>query len=225
MAVNDEKKFLIGNLFRIPQLITFFKKEESHPGFLNTRVCYEKPVPIGDKGMHCTEHIQPGNEYSLQELLRRMIIYSDEQAAALLEPYMDAELFQKVFQDLDLPAPVKDHRDFLISARDCSVFLKVLYNASYLNTAHAEQCTELLAQRTARLGITSALPNHCRVAHYLGITQDGKQMQLSESALIFISGKAYLLTIMAQGNESDQLATLFSSISRNVYQDLTGILM
>ena len=72
MAVNDEKKFLIGNLFRIPQLITFFKKEESHPGFLNTRVCYEKPLPIGDKGMHCTEHIQPGNEYSLQELLRQI---------------------------------------------------------------------------------------------------------------------------------------------------------
>jgi len=222
ISVEDDEKYSPGSLLKVPELITIMKMKEKDPDVLNTRLYFDKPIEINKTATFITKGIEPGKYYTVKELLNYMIAHSDNNATYLLNQFMDIPTFKKVFTDLGLSEPDMTSSDYKITAKEFSVFMKVLYNASYLSIRDSEFCTELLSKCDFSKGLMAGLPEHCNAAHKFGEGGDAKTrtFNLSESGIVYCKDKTYLITIMTNGPDMKALAPVISSISRLVHDKL-----
>ncbi|MFS6553880.1 serine hydrolase, partial [Staphylococcus aureus] len=111
--------------------------------------------------------LKNGTAYKVSTLLEKMIVDSDNGAKDLLLENMSDEYLTGIYTDLGLVAPADDG-SYLISAKSYSLFLRILYNASYLNNENSEFALKLLSQATFKNGLVKDLPEGTIVAHKFG---------------------------------------------------------
>jgi beta-lactamase class A len=217
ISIGDQHKYSPGSLLKVPELITFMKMNEREPGLLDRKLTYDQPLVSDKVPTYTSRSIELGKSYTIRELLHYMIAYSDNHATALLNRYMDIPTFKKVFTDLGMPAPDLSKPEYLISAKDYSLFMKVLYNASYLSNRDSEFCTELLSHCNFKEGLMAGIPADSQVAHKFGEGGPSDNPHLSESGIVFINGHTYLLTVMTKGHDMRELPAVIRDVSNVVY--------
>ncbi len=219
-GINVDGKFLPGSLMKVPELICVLKTEEANPGFLNKKLTYNKAYNIDKKPRYLSKTIQMGQSYTVKELLTYMIAYSDNNATTLLFDNLDLNLFKKVFTDMGLQAPDFTAQNYPLSARDFSIFMRVLYNSSYLTEKHSEFATELLGKCNFTEGLVAGLPSSLKVAHKFGESGDPQHFEFSESAIVYLKGNPYVVTVMTKGKVSEKLPGVIKQISETVYRQM-----
>lgn len=224
MSINPDEKFSPGSLLKVPELITFLKMEERKPGILK-EVCKVNTLPgaVPDKNpVFLSKSIQAGKSYTTDELLRYMISYSDNNATILLNNRMDAGIFEKVFTDIGLAAPDIHAADYPVSVLDYSKFFRVLFNASYISAGHSEYAAEILSTCDFKQGFVGGLPAGTKIIHKFGESGSPDMHDLSESAIIYVNDKPYLLTVMVKGKDLLKLPVVLSECAKSVYADVSG---
>lgn len=217
MCINDTETYYPGSLIKVPGLISYLKMAEKNPQLLNKKLVFNSNGRSIPNQTFNSRQIQPGKEYTIRELLKYMISYSDNNATYLLNKNVDMAVFQKLFTDLNIPKFTKNNS--VITAKNFSIFLNVLFNASYLNRENSEFAVELLKECDFKLGMVKGLPLNTVVAHKFGEMGDDITRQLHESGLIYIHNTPYLLTIMTKGYDVKELPEIISTMSKMVYQD------
>jgi beta-lactamase class A len=107
--------------------------------------------------------------------------------------------------------------DIPITVREYSLFLRVLFNASYLNIEDSEYCTGLLSQSDFDKGLLSGLPAGTRVAHKFGEAGDTVNAHFSEAGIIYLDNNPYLITVMTKGRDPKLLPAVVANISRTIF--------
>lgn len=221
--INPNENFHPASLIKVPLLITFLHEAEKNPQILEKKVVFEKQENMPTQHFNSLT-IEPGNTYTIKELLKYMIVYSDNNATNLLNQNVDKEEFKKAFSDLNIPEPDLRDPNFLISAKRYSRFILVLYNASYLSNASSEYAMELLTQCNFKEGMVKQIPTDTKVAHKFG--EWGSNLsnvhELHESGIVYVKGKPYLLTIMTRGANPLQLTDVVNKISKVIYDDVSA---
>ena len=221
IEINPQDSFQPGSLLKIPILITFLKMDEDKPGVLNSYVICDKLHEGNVVANITTKTIKVGQRYTAKELLHYMIVNSDNNATFLLEQYMNMDIYNKVYTDLGINISNLNSRDlFHLSARQYSVFFKILFNATYLNNDHSEFAASMLCESDFKDGLIKELPQNVKVAHKFGETGTQSMQELSESGIVYLKDKTYLITIMTRGREQQKLATVISDISKLVYNTI-----
>ena len=218
IAINETEKYSPGSLLKVPELITLYKMEELHPGFLAKSYKYEKPFVTHRNINFESKHIEPGKSYTVKDLIRYMIVYSDNEATMMLNQIIDRNLFNKVFSDVGLKEPDYNSMDYPMTAPDYSVFFKELFNGSYLSFSSSENCMKLLSETEFNEGMISGLPAGCAAAHKFGEGGPVQAPNFSESALIYCGKRPYLLTVMTKGTDIKKLPPVVKDISRKVFE-------
>jgi len=221
-GINVEEKFKPGSLLKIPELIAFLKMNEKNPGLLDKKYLFNQQLQSDKKPVFTSKSIQLGQSYSVRELLKYMIVHSDNNATFILNSILDIETFKKVFVDLGLDAPDWNASDYPVNVKDVSIFMRALYNASYLSTADSEYAISLLTQSDFKLGVAASLPEGTLFSHKFGEAGDITEKQLHETAIIYLKNRPYLVTIMTKGNSFDTLPEVIKQISGMVYRDFAG---
>lgn len=221
-VVNETEKYQPGSLFKVPVLITILKMDEENPGFLNKVITYDHPIQVDKKLSYPSKSIQVGNRYTVKELLAYMIKYSDNAATVLLEQNMKNEILQKLFSDIGLEVPNAYSNEYLFTAKDYSLFMRAIFNASYLSIENSEFAAELLSECNFKEGIEKGIPSNTKIAHKFGEAGSNDEKQLHESAVIYLGDKGYLLTVMTKGKDIKTLSNLIGEISRAVYNDFSS---
>lgn len=219
-AVNGDEKYMPGSLMKVPELIAYLKMNELRPGTLDKVIPFNKVEVIDRTTNFNSKSIQLGHQYTVRELLKYMISYSDNNATALLNNNIDLEVFKKVFTDLNLPAPDWGAKSYPISAKEFTVFMRALYNGTYLNDENSEIATKLLSQCDFKQGMIAGLPAHTKVAHKFGEAGTTTEQQLSESAIVYLDNNPYMITVMTRGNDYKKLPQVIKEISSAVYQQM-----
>ncbi len=220
MNINENEKYNPGSLLKVPELIAFMKMDEKHPGLLNKKIRYDHPL-VSDKHTNfLSKSIQLGHEYTIKELLSYMITYSDNNATLLLNQQIDVAVFNNVFTDLGLPVPDSKANQYPITAKDYSLFMRALFNGSYLTIEDSEFCTSLLATCSFPEGMESGLPATIKMAHKFGEGGFDKAPQFSESGIVYIDNRPYLLTVMTSGANMKQLPKVVGDIAHMVYENM-----
>lgn len=217
-GTNVNEKFLPGSLMKVPELIAYLKMNELKPGTLDRVISFDKVTDTDRHTNFNSKSIQVGKKYTIRELLTYMIKYSDNQATSLLNENIDIKIFGKVFTDLGLPIPDWKSPSYPISSRDYSLFMRALYNGSYLNKENSEIGAELLSQCDFKRGLIAGLPKYSKVIHKFGESGDTSGQQLSESAIVYLDNNCYVLTVMTAGKDYKQLPLIIKEISASVYQ-------
>ena len=222
-AINEELEYEPGSLFKVPILMAYLKLSEKKPNVLEKELLFDTPFAINKNVAYQSKQIKLGSKYTVRQLLTYMITYSDNNATALLNNNLEADVLYKLFTDLNLVIPDIKAQHYYFTVKDYSLFLRTLYNATYLSVANSEYAMELLEKCEFKGGIVNGLPSNVRVAHKFGESGTPVEMQLHESAIIYDKDKTYLLTVMTKGKDNKSLSSLISKISELVHKNIMNI--
>ena len=222
MCINENETYEPGSLFKVPVLIAILKMNEKNPGFLNKKIKYEKIITLDKNVAFVSKTIQLGQTYTIRELLTYMIKYSDNAATILVENNMSTEVLQKLFSDVGIEVPNVYATKYLFNVRDYSIFMRIIYNVGYLTMEDSEFAAELLTQCDFKDGIVKGIPKNIKLSHKFGESGNQIEKQLHETAIVFLEGKPYLLTIMTKGKDNNTLCKLIAEISNAVYVDVNN---
>ena len=218
VCINDTETYRPGSLLKVPELITFLRENELHPGLLDKMIKYDHIYQSNKSVVFTSKSIELGKSYSIRELLRFMIEYSDNNATILLNNCMDANQFKKTFTDLGLKEPSMQASDYPVTSKDYSLFFEELYNAGYLTIEDSENAVELLTKCNFKDGLMCGIPQDALIAHKFGEAGDNNIHELHEAAIIISGNKRYQITVMTKGKDLKQLSDVIKNISKIVYQ-------
>lgn len=165
-----------------------------------------------------------GAEYTVGDLLLRMLAYSDNNAAhLLLMRVVDRAELDRVYGVLRMQSPRVPEDDEYLSVQTFASFFRVLYNATYLSQDASEWMLEALAQAEYRRGLVAGVPDGVPVAHKFGeAAADGTgAVQLHDCGIVYAPRRPYLLCVMSRGKDFERLHEAISAISAEVYAAVT----
>lgn len=211
---NETEKFNPGSLIKVPVMMTYLLAAEKNPSILDHKVKFVPGKEYVPTQTFNSKGIIPGKDYSVRDLMRYMIIYSDNNATMLLNQGLDIPLFKKMFVELGLSEPDVHDKFYQISAKDYSVFFKVLFNGSYLSKVSSDFAINLLSQAEYKDGILKGISDDkITVAHKFGEGGTKELHELHETALVYTSERPYLITVMTKGKNIEALPSVLSQIS------------
>lgn len=222
MGINENENYSPASLLKVPVLIAVLKKAELTPGLLTSTMLYEQPVDQFGQNITDQQMIQPGNSYTVEDLLMRMIKHSDNEAKNLLFQLIGEEYFQKVINELGLYIPGMVTEDFM-SVRNYSSFFRVLYNATYLSKEMSEKALYILSNTSFAEGIVAGVPQGVTVSHKFGERgyRDTNIKQLHDCGIVYPKDRApYLLCVMTRGTDFKEEGKIIAEISSMVYKSV-----
>lgn len=225
-GINEKEDYSIASLFKLPVTIAYFKLSEYDSSILQKNVEYNVGNSFNDlMNIKAAKVLQPGKVYSIEELIEHMLIYSDNDAAYMLNNLIDKKYLEKVFFDLDIHLPMEDgtYRD-QVTAQKYSAILRSLYNASYLSRENSDKVLEILSNAQFKDGLVAGVPNNVVVSHKFGeIVRENAftPVSLHDCGIIYKKNRPYILCVMTQGNNLDDLKAVIGNISKIVYDGVT----
>ncbi len=228
-GVNEDEKFIPASLLKMPMLIAYYKLREDETNLFEKEILYQGKDFNVDRNTAEASNIQPGNTYTVQQLLRTMIVDSDNNALELLYEFRKDAL-KDVFDDLQVPLP--DTRsdiaseDFL-SPKEMAKFYLVLYHGSYLRKADSDAALQLLSEVKYKDGLVAGVPSDVVVSHKYGerkftIANGDVHNEFHDCGIFYYTKNPYKLCIMTKGKDLDieKSSKIISSLSRIVYENL-----
>jgi hypothetical protein len=213
-----EQQYYPGSMLKVPLLMTILKQVQRDKSLLERKLQFQSPnklsvfVPVQNP-------MQVGNFYTVQELLERMILHSDNDATTLLFSIYSKELYDELFLKLSIPVQNADDVYYQITASDMAKFFRVLYNASYLSSLYSEYSLDLLTKSDFRQGVLQSIPSGTRVAHKFGERfTAGSDVQLHESAIVYRGSAAFVITIMTEGKNINDLSGVIGALSKICFE-------
>ena len=164
--------------------------------------------------------------YTIEDLINRMIIYSDNTAYEILSESIDYKKFMDLFDYLgvDFSKALTDPLGNIISVKDYAAFYRILFNASYLNKEMSEKALKLLSQTTYKNGLVARLPSNLIVAHKFGERKYlvTAEVQLHDCGIVYLPNHPYLICVMTRGKDFASLESVIQDISFVAYQNSFG---
>jgi beta-lactamase class A len=229
-GVNEDEKYIPASLVKVPLMMAYYKNAETNPEIFNKMIKYAGPDDLDAD----QEVIKPPNalelnkEYSVAELLSRMIAYSGNNSHALLDMEINPKLQERVYSDLKIEFPdlYGQGTENSVTARSFATFFRTLYNATYLNREMSQKALELLTQANFTEGLVAGVPADTIIAHkfgertiHLNSTGEVVLRELHDCGIIYNPNHPYVLCVMTQGKDFENLKKIISEISKMIYQN------
>lgn len=219
-GVNEETSFVPASLFKIPIALTIYKQGENNPSFLEKRVVYTNEVAkINENENTEVSSLIVGNSYTIEELVTIMLELSDNGAKNLLISNLDVRYIKDLFRVMLLVDPLSQ-QGYEISSRKYALFLRLLYNSSYLNEEHSNYILTLLSKSTFKDGLVAGLPAGIDVAHKFGTYTEinGRYSVLHDCGIVYVADDPYVVCIMTKGKNIPSLLKVISHVSKMIYE-------
>lgn len=227
--VNEKEEFSPASLMKLPILIAYMKKSESVPWFLDQKIIYKKDKNLTDykQNIPPEEQLQEWSEYTLWEICEYMIKYSDNHASSFLEKNIPFEDLQKTFTDIWISFPEFKNGQFDNNVKiiEYASFLRILFNASYLNRTNSEKALNLLSQIVFHDWINQWVPENIPVAHKFGErgiiwTNWREEKQLHDCGIIYYPNHPYVLCVMTRWYDWNVLKNSIFDVSKMIYNEV-----
>lgn len=225
IGISEDKTFAPGSLLKVLVMMAYFKEAELNPAVLATAVPYTKRDPLDDGSF---SELEVGRTYTVNQLIQRMIVNSDNASLYLLLGNLPEENFKDIFDDLNLKLPKAPREDLLqvVSPKEYSLVFRVLYGATYLDREMSERALELLSQTSYHSGIVADLPSTLTVAHKFGSrfategTPPREVRELHDCGIVYYPHHPYFLCVMTKGGDGASLAKVIADVSLTAYQEI-----
>lgn len=226
LTVNPDAGYSAASLIKVPHMIGLMRQAQRNLSSLYQELEFKEhhldAIPeIVD------EEIVVGQKYSVLDLIRRMIVYSDNQAAGLLFSYVadEEKIWGRLFFELGMSDQMEDlmNIEYSIKVEQVALFFNILYNSTYLNRDLSELSLEILAHSRFKDGIRKGIGDKgIMVASKFGERKFYDVAQLHDVGIVYYDENPYLLCIMTKGEDYEKLKLSLSGISEIVFQNITA---
>ncbi len=221
IGINQNDTYYPASLLKVPTLIAYYKQMEQDPSLFLKTIDYN-PSVLPKEPFVAPSELVAGHSYSVQDLINKMVVDSDNGATFSLLANLNSEFLNQVYVALGIQNPGDDSQNYQISARTFGLFFRVLYNATYLSPESSEQAMKLLSQATFADGLVAGVPEGTVVAHKYGehvLSQNNVAtgVELSDCGIIYYPSHPYLLCVMTSAKDVKTADTIISNMSRAAY--------
>ncbi|MBI5405152.1 MAG: serine hydrolase [Candidatus Kerfeldbacteria bacterium] len=225
--INAEEPYLAMSLYKLPIMIRYLKDAEGNPRILDEKITARLSTQTVNQNLSPDQTLVDGQEYTILDLIEKMIRYSDNHArTALVEHYAAPEHNPGYNIVLDTLAElgIVDAQAYddvrMVSLRSTASIFRILYNASYLNLEQSQRALQLLVESTYMTGIGQPIPSGVEVANKFGYATDASGSQLHDCGIIYYPQHPYVLCVMTKGADLAKLERTIADISRLVYTEV-----
>ncbi|MFZ2154359.1 MAG: serine hydrolase [Candidatus Moraniibacteriota bacterium] len=212
IAVNKDMAIWPASLMKIPIAMAVMKKIEDGKWQLNSEMIlyqedrderfgemYKKPV---------------GGRFTVEELLREMLIKSDNTARGILIRNLDTGDIEEVLNHLGIEDIYNTENE--ITGKKYSIFWRSLYNSSFLSEEHSQQLVEMMAHSETNEYLSRGLPDSVTFSHKIGVIYEDNIY--ADSGIVYVLERPYILTVMMQGHDEVDAERIIKEISEKVYR-------
>jgi beta-lactamase class A len=223
-GINEDKEFIPASLLKISFAIAAYKENEDSGGFLNKKVMYTESLASINKKVTgaLPTGLIIGNTYTVLELIKIMIVNSDNGARDILAATINPKYVSDLYKLFGSSNP-DSKKTFTISTKDYSLFLRILYSATYLTNADSDQLLSYLSQADFTQGIIAGLPSDVKAAHKYGMfdsfDSNNQEMykELHDCGVVYEATHPYVLCVMTKGKDEKVLEEFIATVSQEVY--------
>lgn len=229
LGINQDTGFVPASLMKVPLMMTYLRYADENPALLKTVMRTPKDLDTINQSVYPPKDpLQPDTDYTIEEMIRRLIEYSDNRANQVLQDYATAH-----FQDIRHPVletlydlglvPVQDptsENDFYLTTKQYSSMFRILYNAAYLSLTMSNKALGLLSETDFRDGLVALLPTSTRVAHKFGVYTGDGFMEMHDVGIVYHTKSNYLLAVMTKGKSFEGNAKIIQEISKMVWDEV-----
>lgn len=225
-GIGEYDKFQPASLLKLPLAIFFLHAADLDPDILESKLSFTGTLKIEDNLETPEESILPGTQYSIRDLVTKMIVYSDNRSYVVLLREMN-RLSQSVayftFRDLDVLQLMLESENTYVSISSYAKLFGVLYNTGYLSKEMSQFMLQLLSDATFREGIVAGVPEGQRVAHKFGYGVVEGEDQLHDCGIVYHPKMAYILCVMTSGKDPQKSNDAIIEISKTVYDSVSKL--
>jgi hypothetical protein len=218
LGLNFEQEFIPGSLLKVPLAMALYRAADTRPGLFDEQIFFEAGDATENQYFK-DAHVVPGQTYSIGELIESMLVYSDNNAANLLAKALSEKELFDTYRSLGIDEPEMGS-DYTTTVRSYASFFRVLYNGTYLSAEDSEKLLTTLTNARFDKGLIAGIPWGVKVAHKFGerAVEGTDLVQLHDCGIVYHLERPYLLCVMTQGRDFDELTSVIASVSKLVYE-------
>jgi beta-lactamase class A len=205
ISVNRDLHLFPASLSKLAQAIIVAKKAEESILSWDKKMKILKEDISSDSGS-LYQRVQEGSEISVEELLKELLVNSDNTAQNVFRRYLSATDYLN-FQDLTGLQDLYNESGF-ISAKEYTRLLRVLYTSSYLEPENSEKILEYMSQSTFKDYLAQGVPSDIKFAHKYG--ENIQYNIFADSGIVYIPDRPYMLTVLIKGKDSSPETRLWA---------------
>jgi beta-lactamase class A len=224
-SIGETERFTPASLRKVPMMIAVLKQAERDPSLAGRKIRFQlKQDYNAQQAIKPSALMTPGRDYTIEDIVRRMIVFSDNNAFMVLSGLVDPQELDRTYDVLNMPRMDARGPDDYLSVQTYASFFRILYNATYLSKTRSEQALALLTQAEFRNGIVAGVPRDLPVAHKFGEKRDDAagKMQLHDCGIVYYPEHPYLLCIMTRGRTLEYLDDAIAAISKIIYAEINA---
>lgn len=223
-GIDEDAEFVPASLMKLPLAMWFYKDAEVQAGALDEQIEFTGPKGISITRFPAQHDVEPGNVYTIRELVNFLLAESSNDASKVLSEYAGLANRNTVFADLDMPL-VTPEKDYLIDVRTYAAFFRVLYNTSYLSRESSQELLATMASSSFREGLVAGVPENIQIAHKFGEYESPNregEIQLHDCGVVYVPGQPYVLCVMTRGGNYENLTKVIAEISRMAHATVSA---
>lgn len=228
-GIGESQSYSPASMLKVPNMVAILKYADSHQDFLNKKIYYDGSFDNNRvETFKPQQAIQAGHWYTVDELLTYAVAYSDNNAEFLLSNSIDRETLDDLYINLGVQVPVNEGPVDFMSAKTYSLFLRILYNSTYLSRESSEKALGLMTKADFPQGIRAGVPSDIGVAQKFGerevYSQDHtlQYRELHNCGIVYAPNNNYILCVMTRGQDFNQLSSAIQDVSKAVYSHEAG---
>jgi len=226
IGIDENEKYDPASMLKVVIMMAFYKQAEGEPEVLNKTVTYTSDVAdeISVVPLQTPSHLKIGGKYTIEKLIEAMIVDSDNGAKNALLHNINERSLSETYSDLGIDNPDDSRGNYTISSKSYSLFLRILYNATYLDKSMSEKALGILVRAKYKDGIAAGISPSVLVAQKFGEhieSSDGMDnvYELHDCGIVYKPEKPYLLCVMTKGTDLSVLTKTIQDISRLIFND------
>ena len=213
IGINDRDLYIPSSLTKLVVLTRLLQLEELQPGLLDSEIRFpgSEMMRAEDTMAEAPDslRLQADQSYSVRELARRMIVYSDNYAYQLVAQAGAGEGISRLLYDLSADQTLEDERLYY-DAHTVATVLRALYHRSLISGPRSEFALDLLSKSRYSNGLRRYLPPEALVASKFGFYEDlgptGYTRQFHECGIVYRPPAPYVVCVLTASDQATPVA-------------------
>ncbi len=216
ISVNKDDEFFPASLLKVPLIMAVTKQIERGKWKWNTEL--ELTEADKNKGFGTLWQEPTGTRFTIEELAKQLLIYSDNTAYFMLLHNLDPDEIVKVQEYLGLYDFISN--DLEISAKKYAPILRSLFSATYLTVENSEKILKWMSESKFNDYLAGGMPPTTKFSHKIGVEDERKSY--IDAGIVYLANRPYILIVVVKDFDADKAGSLMRFISQKVYNYMSN---
>lgn len=195
-AANESQVWYAASTFKAAVLLTAYQQRDAGELNFDEIVTLEEKYAADDLGTLDYLELKSGDQISIRDAVKGMIIVSDTSLATLMTEKVSGNAVDATLRSIGATTMSVNSRDLPTTALDLAQLMIAIVAGQGVTAESRDEMLSLLAQEWFTQGIIASLPGGTQYAHKSGSLGDN----IHDAAIVWGPAGPYVITVMTDGS-------------------------